>query len=327
MFGIYVNNRAPLYLPDYSTNRLLEAGSLAEALAFDSLWVGDSAIAKPRLEPLLVLSALAARTSRIKLGTSIFQPHLRHPVWTALSWASLDRISDGRTILGAGIGGGPAKGMTKEAEVFGLPKGGRGMAMVESIEAVKALWTQDVVTFEGKYVPLQDVTLGYKPLQQPHPPIWIGAGGWGSISTRIEPGTNTKPFDRVAQLGDGWFMGPALPSEFDQSWTTIQTLAQERGRDPQSIHRAMEVWININDVREKAFEEGRTLMEKYYQVSFSDTHLERAFLGTPADVATKFESFLKAGAQTFVLVFHAMDPIEQMKKFADDVLPSFQNRT
>jgi alkanesulfonate monooxygenase SsuD/methylene tetrahydromethanopterin reductase-like flavin-dependent oxidoreductase (luciferase family) len=217
--------------------------------------------------------------------------------------------------------------MTKEAEVFGLPKGGRGMAMVESIEAVKALWTQDVVTFEGKYVHLQDVTLGYKPLQQPHPPIWIGAGGWGSISTRIEPGTNTKPFDRVAQLGDGWFMGPALPSEFDQSWTTIRTLAQERGRDPQSIHRAMEVWININDVREKAFEEGRTLMEKYYQVSFSDTHLERAFLGTPADVATKFESFLKAGAQTFVLVFHAMDPIEQMKKFADDVLPSFQNRT
>jgi alkanesulfonate monooxygenase SsuD/methylene tetrahydromethanopterin reductase-like flavin-dependent oxidoreductase (luciferase family) len=324
LFGVYVDNRGTLYVPNYPPSRMLEAGSLAEELGYDSIWVGDSPIAKPRLEPLAVMSALAARTTRVKIGTSIFQPHLRHPVWTALSWAAVDLISNGRTIMGAGIGGGPSSEMKKEAEVFGLKSSERGLAMSECIKAVKALWTRDHVSFDGKYVHLDDVTLDYKPVQKPHPPIWVAGGGWGSMSLRIEPGKNPKVFERVVELGDGWFMATVSPTEYREAWSQVKKIARSKGRDPDSIHRAMVVWTNLGEDADGARQEGHALSDKYHRVAFTEAHIDRCIMGNRREFIDKVEKYMESGVQSFVFVIRALDPIGQVKKIASEILPNFR---
>jgi alkanesulfonate monooxygenase SsuD/methylene tetrahydromethanopterin reductase-like flavin-dependent oxidoreductase (luciferase family) len=103
-FGVNLNNREPLIAPDYTLSDLLSLAERAEAAGFDSVWVGDSLFSKPRWEPITLLSAISQRTSRVKLGTACMVSGTRHPLYLALEWATLDQLSNGRTILGTGMG-------------------------------------------------------------------------------------------------------------------------------------------------------------------------------------------------------------------------------
>ena len=219
-FGLYANNRASVFLPDFSMERLLDLAVEAEELGYHSVWVGDSLLAKPRYDPIVTLTAIAARTKNIKLATGILQPHMRNPVVVALEWATLDIISKGRTIMGVGPGAGSPELLSKECEVAGFQRKVRGKVFEECLEVLKALWTRDSVDFEGRHYRYRDVSLGYKPVQEPHPPIWIAAGHYNPVKVEnyryghfveANAGKHTGPFDRVARLADGWLTNHISP--------------------------------------------------------------------------------------------------------------------
>ncbi len=138
---------------------------------------------------------------------------MRNPVVLALEWGTLDTISGGRTILGVGIGGGRPETIAKDCEVASFSKTQRGKVFEEGLEVLKTLWTQESVSFEGRFYQLRDVALGYKPVQKPHPPIWVAAGyynpreaGTGPTGYHVpaDAGKFRGPFERVARLADGW---------------------------------------------------------------------------------------------------------------------------
>lgn len=202
---------------------LLDLAVEAESLGYHSVWLGDRLLSSPRYDPIVTLAAIAARTRSIRLGTAILQNHMRNPVVLALEWGTLDTISGGRTILGLGLGGGKPETIARDCEVAGFPKTQRGKIFEEGIEVLKALWTEESVTFEGKFYRLRDVALGYKPVQKPHPPIWVAAGYYNPV----EPGTGPTgyhvpadagkfrgPLERVARLADGWLTEAATPTEY-----------------------------------------------------------------------------------------------------------------
>ena len=145
------------------------------AVSIDHLLLTPPAYACTWLEPVALLSALAGVTRTIKLGTMVLVLPLRNPAYFAKEWATLDLLSGGRSILGAGVGW-----HEEEFALMGVPHKERGRRMDEMLEAVTALWAGDNVTYEGKYYKFRNLTIDPKPAQKPHPPIWIG-GGLGSI--------------------------------------------------------------------------------------------------------------------------------------------------
>ncbi len=335
-FGLYLNNRGAVFLPDYSLDRLLDQAVEAEALGFQSVWAGDSLLAKPRYDPLIVLTAVAARTRTIKLGTGILQNHLRNPVLLALEWAALDVISHGRTIMGVGIGSGSPEMMDKECDVAGVPRRQRGRILEEHIELLKLLWTEETVTYGGKFYQLNEVSLGYRPRQRPHPPIWVAAGGYNPKSpgtgpfgyhVAAEAGRYRGPFDRVARLAEGWITTQATPGEYRVAAELIdRSAAEHHGRSRGSIHRALSFWMNVGSDRAVARDEVKWMLESYNRLPFDDETLERfAICGTPEDCIQRIGAFGAAGVQTLLIMPGARDQSEQMRRIAREIIPAFRS--
>ena len=123
----------------------------AERLGYDSVWVGDSITSKPRLEPLTMMAALAARTQRVRIGTAVMLTALRHPVHLAHALATIDQISNGRVILGAGAGRGDNQMYVDEHSAVGVPVGQRADRMEEGMRLLRALWAGEGVSSEGGF--------------------------------------------------------------------------------------------------------------------------------------------------------------------------------
>ena len=172
--------RLPSFALGDQTASLAEMGAYlrrAEDLGFgtamliDHLLVAPPAYRTTWLEPITLLAALSGVTRTIQLGTLVLVLPLREPVQFAKQWATLDQLSGGRSILGVGVGW-----MEAEFEAVGIPHRERGARMNELLELITALWTEDHVTYEGRFYRVHDLTLDPKPAQRPHPPIWIGGG-------------------------------------------------------------------------------------------------------------------------------------------------------
>lgn len=332
-FGAYLNNRQSVALPDeYPLNSLVNAGSMCEELGYYSVSVGDSPLDRPRWEPITTLAAVARSTQKIKLSTNILQPHLRNPIWLALSWTTLDVLSGGRTYISAAIGHGRPKMLWKERKAMGIPKGRRGELFEESITVLKKLWTEDEVTYKGQCFDLDHVSLGYKPLQRPHPPILIAAGrsyGWQPSQGKNSEPVLTKseyvgPFDRVARLGDGWLAGGQIrPERFREIWKSIQDMAKSLGRSGDDLIPAVDLHVNTNQDREAAFKDAHSARERYMRGQIERSIISEYVVGTADDNIKKIQALVDAGARLFHLVFEADDQILQMKRFAKDVMPSF----
>lgn len=165
---------------------------LAEKLGFSSVWMfehhgrGDAYYPSP----LIALAGLASVTKRMELGTCVLLLPLYHPVHVAEDSAVIDVMSNGRFILGVGLGY-----RRKEYELFQISMKGRGSRMTESIKLIRELWTKPTVSFRGRFFNVENFSLEPKPVRKPHPPIWIG--GWSRRALR-----------RAAELGDAWLIGP-----------------------------------------------------------------------------------------------------------------------
>ena len=333
-FGIYLNNRAAVFLADYSLPSLLVLAREAEDLGYHSVWLGDSLLAKPRYDPIVTLTAIAAQTKAIRLGTGILQSHLRNPVVLALEWTTLDVISRGRTILGVGIGSGRPEMMEKECAVAGFAKRDRARVFEEGIEILRRLWTEESVTFAGLAHRLDDVQLGYRPVQRPHPPIWVSAGsynplkpGTGPIGVHVaaEAGTFRGPFDRVARLGDGWLTEHPTPEEYRRTYETISRAARTKYGRPAPLHRALNCWINVADDAESAWDEAKWVAETYHQLPFDRETLDRWLIRGPAAACIeRIAAFEAVGVQTLMLVIAARDQAAQMRRIAREIFPAFR---
>ena len=323
-FGLSLSNRAILF--GWATiDDLLNAAVTAEQSDyFHSIWVGDNLLSKARVDAMIALSAIAARTEQVKLGTICMASFpMRHPIQVAIQWASLDVLSHGRTILavcnGAAASDGPQ--FKHELEVFGMPSSERVGRLVEGVKVVRRLWTEDQVTHEGKYYQFADVDLMPKPDQQPLP-IYIAANPKGDV----DPAVEERVLRRVATLGDGWQTDATPADTFQRRFDAIKGYAAEGGRDPSELESCLHLMVNINDDRDEGFEQARGFLMRYYganAVSRERTELWLAY-GSPQQVIEKIQSYIDAGCTMPVLRFVSPDLKGQLRRCIEEVMPAFR---
>ncbi|HVN30054.1 MAG TPA: LLM class flavin-dependent oxidoreductase [Candidatus Binataceae bacterium] len=274
----------------------------AEALGYDSVWVQEQILGDaPMLEPVTLLTFAAALTSKVRLGTSVILPLTRHPIHLAKALASLDQLSDGRLILGVGIGG----PHVPEAP-FGIPKENRARRFVEGIRVLKALWTEPRASFAGDFWKFENLAMEPKPLQKPHPPIWFGA-------------RDEIALKRTVRLGDGWMgAGSSSTADFIKQSAMLRRLLEEAGRDPAKFPVSKRVYLAIDDNRERAEQRLRAWFGERYKNA--DMASRVSIWGGVAECVDKLGELVRAGAQHFLLnpVF---DDIEHLEKLASDVMP------
>jgi probable F420-dependent oxidoreductase len=272
---------------------LLALAERAEALGFDSVWVGDSLLARPRHDPLTLLAAVAARTRKVELGTAVLLPALRNPVVLAQQVATLDRISEGRLILGVGIAP-DVPNVRDEFEAAGVPFDKRVGRLVEGLALARALWTGKPVDWpraaEGRWK-VKSAVLGPTPHRPGGPPIWIA----GAVAASRE---------RAGKLFDGWFPNTPLASEYAAQWAEVQAAARAAGRDPATLTAAMYLTLAIDDAAGRADARLNAYLERYYGVDPLETRKrQKSFAGPPAGAAAWIKSYADAGASHLVLRF------------------------
>ena len=280
------------------TAPLLELAARAEGLGFDSVWVGDSLLARPRHDPLTLLAAVAARTRKAALGTAVFLPALRNPVVLAHQLATLDQISEGRLVLGAGIAS-DVPNIREEFAAAGVPFEGRVGRMMEGLRLCRALWTGKPVDWQGRW-PVQGGVLGPTPYRAGGPPIWMA----GSVRPALE---------RAARHFDGWFANEADLGRWKQQWGEVQQILRETGRDPGRFVAAIYVTLAIDEDASRAGQRIDAFLERYYgQPAAVMRQRQGVFGGPPAGAAEFLKGFADAGASHMIVRFVG-DPDRQLE--------------
>lgn len=316
-FGLTLPNRA-IEFGITTPERLIAMAEEADAGdGFDSLWVGDSLLGKPRLESVAFLSALAARTNRVLLGTACMASFpLRDPVWLAYQWASLDQIARGRTVLAVCTGLVEQEGGKVEGRLYGVERKDRVQRLVEWIEIVKRLWTEDHVSFEGQHYNFSDVTIVPKPAAKPRPPIWI--------ANNVERNRQLVETSllRVVDHADGWQTSTCDPAELEWRLGFIRSAAAERGRNPDELETHIYHNINVNLDRSAALEESRRFLDTYYMKSWTPERVECwTAAGTPEQCADHLRTFERLGFGRVSLRITSWDQEGQLRRVVEDVLP------
>jgi alkanesulfonate monooxygenase SsuD/methylene tetrahydromethanopterin reductase-like flavin-dependent oxidoreductase (luciferase family) len=320
-YGLSLPNRGVLFGAT-SVDELLAISEQADASGFfGSIWVGDSLFAKPRLESLVLLSAIAARTRRVRLGTCCLSTFpLRDPIFLAAQWAALDHVSHGRMVLGACIGGSlPREKAEAEFAPFKVALAERGPRLEEGIAILRRLWTEEHVTHQGRFWQFTDLTLEPKPVQRPCPPIWIATNPKPELTARH---VMDRALRRVGLMGDGWMTDNTPVARFRERWGLIREVAHEAGRPTESMESALHLMVNINDDRGAAFEESVKFLHTYYSPAMTREYIESWLAcGPPAAVVEKIAAYVHAGCTTPILRFASWDQQGQLERALADVLP------
>jgi alkanesulfonate monooxygenase SsuD/methylene tetrahydromethanopterin reductase-like flavin-dependent oxidoreductase (luciferase family) len=276
------------------TASLLALAERAEALGFDSLWVGDSLLARPRHDPLTLLAAVSARTRRPQLGTAVLLPALRNPVVLAQQVATVDRVSEGRLILGVGIAP-DVPNVRSEFAAAGVPFEKRIGRLIEGLALCRALWSGKPVDWpppgmEGRWK-VEAGVLGPTPHRVGGPPIWIA----GAVAASRQ---------RAGRLYDGWFPNSPGISEYGPQWKEVQEAARAAGRDPAALTAAMYLTLAIDEDAARADAKLNAYLEHYYGVPADFTRKRQmSYAGPAAGAATWIKAYADAGAGHLVLRF------------------------
>ena len=268
---------------------LLALAERAEGLGFDSIWVGDSLLARPRHDPLTLLAAVAARTPNAELGTAVLLPALRNPVVLAQQVATLDQISQGRYILGVGIASDNPP-IRAEFVAAGVPFEKRVGRMLEGLRLCRELWTGKPVNWNGRWV-LENSVLGPVPHRPGGPPIWIG----GMVRAARE---------RVGRLYDGWFPNAPDAKGWGAQFREIQDIAREAGRKPADVVGAIYLTLTIDEDKTRAEQRMDGFMENCYGVPPAVMRGRQAnYAGPAAGAGEWLKSYVDEGASHLVLRF------------------------
>jgi probable F420-dependent oxidoreductase len=275
-----------------------------EQLGFDSAWGHESVLgATPQLSPIEAMTYAAACTERLRLGCAVLVSTLHSPVHLARSLATLDQLSGGRIDVGIGTGG-PGRPFA----AFGMSADRYVARFTEGVAVMKALWTQPRVSMDGEFCQLQDAAMEPKPIQKPHPPVWLGA-------------TSETALRRAARLGDGFFGSGGSPTEvFAEQVRIVRAALAEAGRDAASFPIAKRVYIVVDDNSDRARDRANAAMAQIYGRRVPQ--IEAATVaGTPAECADRVAEVAAAGAE--LILFHTLfAPGEQAARLAADVIPA-----
>jgi len=290
----------------------MDAARKAESLGYDSVWAADRIVIpweintqypysadqkfivppdKPFLEPLTCLAFLAGCTEKIMLGMSVLVLPYRHPLYWAKVATTIDHLSNGRLIMGVGVGW-----MKEEFEALGVSFQERGAITDEQIKLVKHLWNSERSNFEGRYYRFEEVAFYPKPFQKPRIPIWVGGEG-------------VRAQRRVASYGDAWFpyFVKITPQELAARFDNIKRWAVEAGREPDQILFACCLPIELS--RKPVPQE------------------EGCLKGSPEQVIEALQSYRKIGVVHIALQFMVPrwpERQEQIELFAQEVIPALK---
>jgi probable F420-dependent oxidoreductase len=305
-FGVLLPTREAIMSGRPETAPLLAMAERAEAAGFDSVWIGDSITARPRHEPLTLLAAVAARTRRVRLGTGVLLPALRQPVVLAHVVGTLDRISEGRVILGVGIAtDGPA--IRREFAAVGVPFDRRVGRVLETIEICRALWSRDHVSFSGKHFTIEDATVEPKTQRPGGPPIWMGGSGPTAL--------------RLAARFDAWFpTGPSVEF-FAEHFVAVQAAARAAGRAPDAVTGAAYVTLALDPNRGAAEQRLHQFLESYYSAPARVILARQACYAGPLDGCVEWlRRWIDAGARHINLRFAGGDQLAQVDEAASRIV-------
>ncbi len=289
--------------------------------AIDAVWVGDSILSKPRLECIPLLGAIAAHTSRVKLGVACMATIAqRNPVLLALQWASLDVLSSGRTWLAACMGY-PASQhpmAAKELAVMGVESKERPERLEEMIEALRVLWSDEHGSFHGKYYSFDDVNLLPKPAQQPCPIYIAGTPRPTQIGERgVE-----RSLRRIARYADGWMTNQIELAMFQDYLGRLRELLVEEGRDPNEFKTVLYYGTSVNRDREQAFREAKAFLDAYYQKDFTRQGVEIWTACGPVEHCVDcVRGFINAGVDHVTIRPIGQDLNKQFRIYLEEVLP------
>jgi alkanesulfonate monooxygenase SsuD/methylene tetrahydromethanopterin reductase-like flavin-dependent oxidoreductase (luciferase family) len=268
---------------------LLALAERAAGLGFDSIWAGDSLLARPRHEPLTLLAAVAGRVPGVEVGTAVLLPALRNPVLLAHQVATLDQVAGGRLILGVGIAR-DVPSIRAEFTAAGVPFEKRVGRMNEGLRLARALWSGKPVDWDGLWR-VEKGTLAPTPASPGGPRIWLA----GSLPASLE---------RAATLYDGWMPNAGDAAQWRQQWVEIQRIAREAGRDPAKLTGSMYLTLSIDDDVARANERLDRYMERYYDApAVALRKRQECFAGPPSAVAAYLTGYLQAGARHLILRF------------------------
>lgn len=291
----------------------------AETMGFDSVWAGDSIIAKPRPEPLITLATIAGATDAIELASGIYLPFLRNPVNVAHQTASLDLFSGGRLSLGVGAGWNrPAS--EHEHEQLGVPHNKRGAMLNEALDVVTALWSGERVSYDGEFYQFEDVRIGMEPCSDPT--VYIASGAYDE-----ERGFPKVVRERFQRHGDGWFPSLELLSSKDSPTNAdafTEGLEFVRSAIDDSNRRVGTVLYHDVIVAEdeaEAVSEARSYYNQYYSdTEFTDEEIaKKGAFGPPEVIEEHIATFEDAGVEEFVTRFPSTNQYEQLNRYMDIV--------
>lgn len=333
-FGVNLNNREPLIAPKYSLHDLLDLSTVVEERGFDSVWVGDSLFSKPRYEAINLLSAISQRTKKVKLGTACLVTSMRDPLYLALEWATLDQISNGRTILGACMGN-PEKGVRREFDALGLEFKKRASIFEEGLQVIRELWTEGKTSFQGEHFSYDEVEFysgtemgPLMPTQSP-PPIWVVSNIrlTGDLESDVAQRRLERSCRRIAELGEGWMTccRAEHPEEVVEQLGYLRRAAEKADVDISKHAISYQVTMNIGDSKDKAQTAFGSYISQYYPELSQQMDLSNwGPVGTPDDIIAWLEAFREAGVTHFICRFGDLDQFGQVDRFANEILPHFQ---
>lgn len=298
------------------------AAKIAEKHGFASVWCIDHIICEPEfyrllgvnadsfrlLETWTTLTAVAVQTKKVMLGTAVSPLPRYNPTFLAKMVATLDVISKGRTILG--VGAGHHKPEFERNSFLWKPLHERVQMMHEGAEIIKKLWTEPRTTYDGKYFKVKDAPHEPKPLQKPHPAIWIG----GNVSAMLK---------ETAEIGNGWIPYHLTPQEYEEKWSKIGEMAEKAGRKLKEIEPAyfMDTCIGLDE--KQTMEKAKLYVEAGHEGDFEKIKCHGAY-GSPETVVNQIEKFMDAGVKHFVLVLAPQkDALNSIQLYGEEVLSQF----
>ena len=305
-FGIAMRNFTK-YPEIPSAAGLIDYGVQMETLGFESIWAWDHILlgvepSFPIHEALIILTAVAARTTKIKIGTGILVMPVRNPVILAKELATIDHVSNGRLIVGAAVGW-----YKREFDSLGTDFTKRGKIMEQSLEIISRLWTEDKVS--GDYPPyiLRGAVLQPKPVQKPRPPILIG----GYVDAVLK---------RAATKGDGWLTYYYTAESFAKTWARVRGFAEAAGRDPDELISTNQLPICIGERSKIEGPMKEWLQTEWDYASWSESTMDSAIMGSPEECVEQLEAHLATGIDRIIFVPYRYED-EQVAALANDIIP------
>ncbi len=278
-FGMVLPHRSP---DPVDMQAVRQVAQCAETLGFRDLWVTENTLDHVFcFDPLVILTYAAALTTTIRLGVAVVVLPMHDPRHLAHQVATLDYASNGRAILGVGLG------RDHHYAQFQVPQARRVRRFQEGVELIKALWTEPKVIYQGTIFQLEGGTMAPKPVQQPHPPIWLGVGHPDAVR-------------RAAGIADGWMgSGGSSTASFARSVPILREALEKAGRDPAHFPISKRVFMSVHERPEVARAEvHRWFTEVYHNPEGTDAS---GVHGTPEQVRGRLEELVAMGANHLLL--------------------------